>query len=106
MKPRASAIDGLLATVAGYSVAFVIGLATNRPFAANGLADRIMEATPVGVATVLLGTLGVVAKPFALLGALALAGVLGAGRDGWLGGGGALAGCSCWQRARQSSLAG
>ena len=70
--------DGLLAAVGGYAVAFVVGLATNRPFVANAIADRIMEATPVGIATVLLSALGVAAKPFALAGALALAGVLGA----------------------------
>ncbi|MFI5268793.1 MAG: molybdopterin-dependent oxidoreductase [Chloroflexota bacterium] len=77
--------DGLLATVAGCSVAFVTGLATNRPFVANAIADRIMEATPVGIASVLLTTLGVAAKPFALAGSLALAGALGAASGTILG---------------------
>jgi DMSO/TMAO reductase YedYZ molybdopterin-dependent catalytic subunit len=76
MKCRHGASNGILAMATGYAVAFLAGVATNHPFVANGVADRIMEVTPVGVATVLLSTLGVAAKPFALAGALALAACL------------------------------
>ncbi|HLG68975.1 MAG TPA: molybdopterin-dependent oxidoreductase [Chloroflexota bacterium] len=69
--------------IAGYAAAFVVGVATNRPFVANGLADRIMEATPPGLATVILSALGVAAKPFAVGGALALAAALAA-MAGWI----------------------
>jgi DMSO/TMAO reductase YedYZ molybdopterin-dependent catalytic subunit len=70
--------EGVLAMAAGYGVAYVAGLVTNRPFVANPIADRIMERTPVSLATVLLSGLGVAAKPFALAGALALAAALAA----------------------------
>ena len=79
------ASNGVLAAVAGYGVAFVVGLATNTPFVANGIADRVMEATPLGIATRLLAAFGPAAKPLALAGALALTAVLAAASGAVLG---------------------
>ena len=79
---QAGAAIGLLALVLALSVGFILGAGGFVPFLPNAIANRVMEATPLALATLLLSVLGPVAKPFALAGGLALlaglAGIAGA----------------------------